>query len=151
MSTLIFIILSLVGNSNFNITEFYQILSSNDEKLIITSISKLEKNKASSTNKVYLSALYMKQSDFEKDLKTKIEKFKKGAMILEEEISLNTNNVEYRFIRLIIQENSPKILKYNQNIIEDKQMILDNFSKLETQLKSEIEKYAKNSKVLILD
>lgn len=92
----------------------------------------------------------MKKSDFQKDVKIKVATFKEGAALLEKEIALDSTNVEYRFIRLIIQEKAPKILKYNLNLEEDKNFIIQNYKNSSVSLKEEILKYSKISNILNL-
>ncbi len=53
------------------------------------------------------------------------EKLKEGINWVEDAIAKAPNNTEVRLIRLSIQENIPKFLKYNDNIDEDRQFIKD--------------------------
>src|SRR5690554_439344 len=55
-----------------------------------------------------------------KTIKEKKEGFVEGVTLVEFSIQENPNNIELRFIRLGIQENTPKILKYKDNIEADK-------------------------------
>ena len=59
----------------------------------------------------------------------------------------NPNNVEARLIRLSIQENTPKLLKYKANIDADKKQILLLFDKQSSDLKEYIKNYVKQSKI----
>ena len=59
-----------------------------------------------------------------KTLKAKKEGFIEGVTLVEYAITKSPNNIEARFIRLGIQENTPKLLKYKGNIDEDKHFIL---------------------------
>lgn len=54
--------------------------------------------------------------------------FKEGVALLELAVEKDNDNIEIRCIRLGVQENSPKFLKYKDAIEADKQFILDNFS-----------------------
>ena len=63
-------------------------------------------------------------SKYEKKVGQKIKTFKEGAKLIESSITSQPENVELRMIRLSVQENVPKIVKYNKNIAEDKEMIL---------------------------
>ena len=128
--------------------DFYTILKKNNLEEIEKKINQLATNKESSVNNAYLGTLLMKKSDFLKDLKTKIATFKKGHQLLEKEISENQSNTEYRFLRLAIQENAPKILKYNTNIEEDALYITKNHYKLNKGLKIIILEYSKQSILL---
>lgn len=127
---------------------FYKALSSADEAAIDKELAVLEKEKATSRVNAYRGALTMKKAGFEKGVKSKVKTFKEGGGLLEEEIKSNPGNVEFRFLRLTIQENAPKILKYNKQLEEDRQAIIAGFSKLDGDLKAVITNYAKDSKVL---
>ena len=80
-------------------------------------------------------------------IKQKKEEFIKGITILESVIKLNPIDIEARLIRLSIQENTPKILKYKGNIEADKKQILLLFDKQSSDLKEYIKNYVKQSKI----
>lgn len=50
----------------------------------------------------------------------KLSRFNKGKRILEEAISAAGENVELRFLRLAIQNNTPAFLRYDDDIQKDK-------------------------------
>ena len=79
--------------------------------------------------------------------KQKKEGFIKGITILEAAIKSTPNNLEVRLIRLSIQENTPKLLKYKANIEADKKQILLLFDKQSSDLKEYIKNYVKQSKI----
>lgn len=85
---------------------------------------------------------------FSKKIKDKRDFFIKGVTLLEYAISKSENNIELRFIRLGVQENTPKLLKYKKNIIEDKQFILSHYRTITSaDLKQHIKDYILQSKV----
>lgn len=149
MKSLLLLLTLSIYSLEINSIEFYKVFSNNDEKQIDKNIQLLNNTK-NSKQKVYLGALLMKKSDFQKDVKIKVATFKEGAALLEKEIALDSTNVEYRFIRLIIQEKAPKILKYNLNLEEDKNFIIQNYKNSSVSLKEEILKYSKISNILNL-
>jgi|SRR5690606_4884028 len=51
------------------------------------------------------------------------EKLKEGIEWVENAVAKSPKNAEVRLIRLSIQENLPKFLKYNQNIEEDREFV----------------------------
>lgn len=53
------------------------------------------------------------------------QKLKEGIQWVEDAIAKSPKNVEVRLVRLSIQENIPKFLKYNENIEEDRKFIKD--------------------------
>lgn len=127
---------------------FYNVISGSDIKAINHTIFILEKEPRSSINNAYLGALLIKKSLFVQKSKEKIASFNKGKLLLEKEVVKNPDNIEIRFIRLIIQENTPKFLKYNYNIEEDKNLIIYNYNKMSNDLKVIIKDFSKNSKIL---
>lgn len=80
-------------------------------------------------------------------IKQKKEEFIKGITIVEAVIKSNPNNLEARLIRLSIQENTPKILKYKENIESDKNQIVLLFNKQSGDLKVFIKEYVNQSKI----
>ena len=145
MKTLLMISLGLSFTFS-NVTSLvYDALKGDSLTLVDTMILKIEKGERNSSNIAYKGALLMKKASFMKVPRRKIVLFKEGHQLLEEEIVNNPENVEYRFLRLVIQENAPKILKYNMNLEEDKKLVLENFSKLPTNLQEIIKEYALTS------
>ncbi|MDO5971752.1 hypothetical protein Q4Q35_18270 [Flavivirga aquimarina] len=83
----------------------------------------------------------------EKKIKEKKRLFQEGVSYVEYAIEKSPNNIEPHFIRLGIQENTPKILKYKSNIEEDKQFILKQFKNItSTNLRNHIKDYILQSK-----
>ena len=95
----------------------------------------------------YQGASIAMQAKFETERKTKKTLFIEGVKNLEKAVQTAPKDVEIRLIRLIIQENTPKILKYKSNIEEDKKMIVSNYSSQSAVVKKEISTYAKRSKL----
>ena len=119
------------SDSKINTTKFYDLMnkySKNDETLL-----------------AYKGASIALKSKHTTGIKQKKELFIKGVTILESVIKANPNNVEVRLIRLSIQENTPKLLKYKENIEADKKQILLLFSKQSVDLKEYIKKYVNQS------
>ncbi|MCG8580384.1 MAG: hypothetical protein MI866_10720 [Bacteroidales bacterium] len=128
--------------------EFYAVFSGNSPDDISELISRLEKEEPCSQINAYKGALYMKQSSFMKEARKKIDTFKKGKSLLEHEIMNHSNNVEYRFLRLVVQEKSPPILKYKKNIASDKEILLSHFAELDSCVKKYVINYSRQSKKL---
>lgn len=128
--------------------KFYEVLNNGNESNIGNFLKLVQQQKTSSQKNAFEGVLLMKTADFEKGAVHKVKIFKKGVLLLENEIEVNPNNLEYRFLRLTVQEHAHSILKYNKEIKEDKNLIIAHFSKLDTLLKSVIENYAETSKVL---
>jgi len=127
---------------------YYNALKSKSVTDLDKMILLIEKEKITPLNQAYKGTLVAKKAGFEKKAAAKIKLFKAGVVLLEAEISKSPKNVEYRFLRLTIQENAPKILKYNKNIKEDIAIITKGYSTLKTGLKKIIIDYSNNSTVL---
>lgn len=81
-------------------------------------------------------------------IKDKKDGFVAGVELIEFAIEKEPNAIEPRFVRLGIQENAPKILKYNSDIEEDKQFILKQYKYITSKdLKNHIKDYILQSKV----
>lgn len=93
----------------------------------------------------------MKKAGLVKNVKSKLKLFKEGHHKLEEAIEKDNSNIEYRFLRLIIQENAPDILNYNKDIKKDSAFIKENYKNLPVVVRDAIEDYSKKSKVLKLN
>tara|TARA_R110000787_G_scaffold183014_3_gene295027 strand:- start:17021 stop:17509 length:489 start_codon:yes stop_codon:yes gene_type:complete len=66
--------------------------------------------------------------------------FKEGATLINFAINEQPTNVEMRCIRLGVQENTPKLLKYRANKTEDKQLIKDQFENIKS---NDVKKYVR--------
>lgn len=103
-----------------------QVVDENDDKVLVG----------------YKGALTAITAKYEKAVKTKKERFKEGVSLIEYAVGQEPENIEIRFIRLSIQQNSPKFLKYKMNITEDKAFIFDNLEGLSnSKLKAHITDY----------
>ena len=98
-------------------------------------------NKDNKTLLAYKGASIAMKAKYTKQIKQKKTLFVDGIKILENALKSEPNNLEIRLIRLSIQENSPKILKYKSNIDEDKKLLLNNFNKQNQTLKEYIKNY----------
>ena len=76
----------------------------------------------------YKGAISAAMADYIKNKQEKIKLFTTGKKLIEESISKDTNNIEFRFLRFTIQTNCPKALGYNKQIASDKKKIVDNYS-----------------------
>jgi hypothetical protein len=80
----------------------------------------------------YKGASLTMMAKYAKAKKEKKAFFKEGAGLIEFAVSAAPKNIEVRIIRMGVQENVPKFLKYRSNIQEDKQFVIDNFSKIKS-------------------
>ena len=75
----------------------------------------------------YKGASLAMMAKYAKGKKEKKEFFKDGAGLIEFAVSEEPKNIEIRVVRMSIQENAPKFLKYNGKLSEDKEFILNNY------------------------
>jgi hypothetical protein len=137
------------NGQGFNRPGFYTAIAAEkladiNQELITVKESSIEEKEA------YEGALLMKKAAFMKTPKEKLSIFKSGRAKLEACIAKDNNNIEYRFLRLIIQENAPKILKYKNDLEQDSQLLKANFKNLPQYLQQVLTDYSKKSKVLKL-
>ncbi len=118
--------------------------SSNSKEFAKAFYQKLENIKKTddATLVGYKAASLTVKAKHEDKIKDKKTYFKEGALLLEYIIEKNPNNIELRLIRLSIQENSPKLLKYHTNIDGDKTFIYSQLPYLKNKdLKNHIKGY----------
>ena len=114
---------------------------------------KLHSDLASVTNSdskvlvAYKGAVTTLMAKFAKNSKDKKIFFKEGATLIEYAAAEEPDNVEIRCIRLGVQENTPKVVKYRKSIYEDKQFILDHYKEITSnKVKDYIKGFIKQSK-----
>ncbi len=83
----------------------------------------------------YKAAALTLKAKHAKKIKDKKAYFKEGAALLEYVIAKNPNDIELRVIRLSIQENSPKVLKYRAKKSEDAAYIYKHLKSVSNQAK----------------
>ena len=88
----------------------------------------------------YKGAVLIIMAKYSKVIKEKKTFFKEGATLLNFAIFEEPANVEMRCIRLSIQENAPKLLKYRANKTEDKQFIKEGYKNIKS---TPIKKYVR--------
>ena len=74
----------------------------------------------------YKGAISTVKAKFAKKKNEKKDFFKAGVSFIESAVKADPSNVEIRYIRMSVQENSPKFLGYHKNIEVDKGFILKN-------------------------
>lgn len=143
---LFFIFVSVTrAQIHVNKTEFYKALKSENSLLIDQQIEQLKRGKNS---EAYSGALLIRKSGLPGNAKEKLNLFKQGHSSLENAIKKDSTNAEFRLLRLIIQENIPKILKYTRETKKDALYLRNSFKNLPEALQKEILDYSKSSKEL---
>ncbi len=72
----------------------------------------------------YKGAVIALLAKTEKGVKNKKKRFSEGVNLIEYAVLKSPNSLEIRFVRLSVQQNAPKILKYNKQRVEDKRFVL---------------------------
>ena len=123
-----------------------------------TKVSSLNTQLASVTKKnkpvlvAYKGAGIALKGRYSKKIKDKKQFFVEGVTLVEFALKKAPNNIELRFIRLGIQENTPKLLKYKGEIDVDKDYILSHYKTVKSSnLKKHIKEYALQSKVFSVE
>ncbi|MBK5270713.1 MAG: hypothetical protein JJE22_06835 [Bacteroidia bacterium] len=131
----------------FGKSAFYNVIKSGNSEEMDAQIN-IVKESLIPEKEAYEGTLLMKRSERLTKAKDKMIMFKSGRSKLESSISKDRDNTEYRFLRLIIQEHAPKIVKYRNDMEEDSKLIHTNFKSLSSFLQQQIIDYSKKSKVL---
>lgn len=101
---------------------------------------------SNSTLLAYKGTILTLKAKFSKSKNEKKEFFKEGVTNIENAIKADSSNIEIRYLRLSVQENSPRFLGYHKDIEEDKEFILKNYSSISSkELKSVIIDYVLKS------
>ncbi|MDC7999467.1 hypothetical protein POV26_00295 [Aequorivita todarodis] len=94
----------------------------------------------------YKGAVLTLKAKFAKKKSDKKDFFKEGVALIESAVSADASNIEIRYIRLSVQENSPKFLGYHKNIEEDKEFILKHYGSISSaELKEIVKDFAMKS------
>ncbi|HAO45350.1 MAG TPA: hypothetical protein PLZ45_02150 [Ferruginibacter sp.] len=134
-------------NTAFDKTAFYNAMASEKVDDINSQLS-IVKALAVAGKDAYEGALLMRKAGLVSKAKEKLSLFKEGRKKLEASISKDNDNVEYCFLRLIIQEHAPKAVEYRNNIEHDSKLILSNYKNLPAAIQQAIIDYSKKSKSL---
>ncbi len=130
-------------------TSFYQAIQQDKKDLINTQLKKL-KLAPPEARQAFEGAMIMKKAGLGGSPVTKLNLFKEGHKELEAAIKKEPANAEFRFLRLIIQENAPGFLGYKDNVEEDSEYIKKSYKSLPDEVQRAIVEYSKKSKVLKL-
>jgi hypothetical protein len=133
--------------AGFDKSSFYAAMASDNiseinEQLTIVKAASINEKEA------YEGALLMKKAGLVTKAKEKLSLFKAGRIKLEAAIKKESGNTEYYFLRLIIQEHAPKIVKYRDELESDNTLIRSNYKSLSPVVQKAIMEYSKKSKFL---
>ena len=135
---------------DINRAAFYKAMRDKDKSAVKSQLSDLEKAPEGKLD-AFIGAMTMKEAGFGGDPVSKLSLFKKGHKLLEAAIRKEPDNAEYRFLRLIIQENAPNILGYHSDVEKDTEYIRKSYKSLPNDVQQAIVDYSKKSKNLKLE
>ncbi len=81
------------------------------------------RNKDCKTYTPYVASVIMQQAQYAGMPTKKLKYFREGKSMLEDYISHNPDDLEARYVRVLVQENIPGILGYKDNIDSDKSFV----------------------------
>lgn len=135
------------SDQKFDRSAYYSIMASGKLSDINEELNTLS-TAAINEKEAYEGALLMRKAGLVKIPAEKLKFFKRGRIKLETALLNENNNVEYHFLRLIIQEHAPKIVKYRAAIAADKEHIKRSYKTLSPVVQQAIMDYSKSSKIL---
>ena len=136
--------------TNLDRAAFYRAIQSENKSLVDAQIAELNSAPADVSRDAFLGAMMMRRAGFGGSAPAKLKFFKQGRRLLEGAIAGDPNNAEYRFLRLMIQENAPPALGYNKEEKNDSEMIRKSYKSLPEELQKTMADYNKKSKNLKL-
>lgn len=131
----------------FDRTAFYNALSSENIDEVNTQLSVL-KGASLNGKEAFEGTLLMKKAGLVAKAKDKISLFKEGRKKLEASIKKDSENTEYCFLRLIIQEHAPKAVEYRNDIDHDSKLIRSAYKNLPSTVQLAVVNYSKKSRAL---
>lgn len=130
-------------------TAYYQAMQQDKKDLVNRQLKQLKKSPLE-LREAFEGALIMKKAGIGGNPVQKLNLFKEGHKELEAAIKKEPDNVEFRFLRLMIQENAPGILGYKDDLTADSKYIKKSYKTLPDEVQRVIEEYSKKSKILKL-
>ena len=136
--------------SELDRSAFYKAMEGDSKPLVAAQLNALQ-SAPENLKPAFMGSMLMKRASFSGSADSKLRYFKEGHAMLEGAIKKNPDNVEFRFLRLMIQEHAPGVLGYKANIESDCECIRKNFKSLAKEVQQAIADYNKKSRFLKLD
>ena len=133
-----------------NRTVFYKALELNNKDLVNAELTEL-KTTPDEIRDAFTGAMLMKKASFFGAASAKLHLFREGHKMLEDAIKKDPDNVEFRFLRLIIQEHAPGVLGYKNDLQKDSELIRKSYKSLPEDVQQIMTDYSKKSKFLKLE
>jgi hypothetical protein len=135
------------AQASFVRAAYFQAFEQDNVQLIDNQLKATEQLSGSDRD-AFEGALLMRKAGLLTAPVQKLTVFKQGAKKLEAAIEAQPKNAEYRFLRLMIQENAPKILGYNDKLKPDSRAINSQLQSLDPATRAAVRHYAAKSKYL---
>jgi hypothetical protein len=126
---------------------YFEAMASDSKAIVEKQLSAL-KTSAGTEKEAYEGALLMKKAGLVTLPKDKLKYFKAGRIELETALCADAGNAEYHFLRLIIEEHAPKIVKYKADIASDAALVKKAYKSLPSVVQHAVLDYSKTSKIL---
>lgn len=134
-------------DSLFDKARFYRAMESSNKELVDHELNHL-KDLDFPDKGAYVGALSMLKASFPANPSKKLNLFKAGHKQLEAAIRKDSLNAEFRFLRLVIQENAPGMLGYRNDLEKDCDYIRKSFKTLPEVVQQAVLKYSRKSRIL---
>ena len=128
-------------------TGFYDAMGSDKLELVINQQQLIESS-VIINREAFEGALMMKKAALVGNPSQKLSLFRSGHKLLDAAIKRDSSNAEFRFLRLMIQEHAPGMLKYKGDIENDSSLVKKGFNQLHPSTRKAIIEYSKKSKIL---
>lgn len=145
------ILLFLPVSSLDSIREAYFSGAKTEESALAFNAMMGESRLVTNTHKAYYGASLALKAKYGQNVKEKKEFFIEAVDYIESAVNADPENIEIRLIRLSVQENSPRIVKYKTNMDEDKTLIIQNYSVQTSAVKKCIRDYVANSEFFTIE
>jgi hypothetical protein len=144
----LFVLISMLVS--LSITELRSGLHSESDVLLKELINKIDENN-SPKEMVYKGAYtaMLAQHDFFPN--DKYSHFIEGKNLIEKAVQMNIRSVEIRYVRFLIQTNTPRLIGYDDNLAEDLSFILANIYSESISKSFKIEILETISNILLLE
>lgn len=143
------VIMLLAGHLAFSQDRqsFFSAMSSGNVRQMDAQLNTL-KSGSGPDKEAFEGAMLMRKSATLSVPAKKLAMFKQGHKKLEGAISKYPSNAEYRFLRLMVQENAPRSLGYYKSISTDSKYVKDYFKTLPAATQGGVTGYSAKSKAL---
>jgi hypothetical protein len=131
----------------FDKAGFYSAMASGSLKEINAELSVVGASTVKE-KEAYEGALLMRKAGLLARPKEKLATFKSGYIKMESSMERDSGNIEYHFLRLMIQEHAPRVVHYDKDQEKDSQDIMRSFPTLSPVLQKAILNYCPHSKLL---